>query len=284
MKNNYEKIRLVSSVADVRDLVQSKSLILVEGWKKPVSASFIGCMREYYIDELIAQSKMHVVQILTNEAVIKILGTMGNAEYKPVSNNDIIFIDESGDLTQEQMDAAIKRSRKVTKSTWTGGAVHSSKDLHDKIYSEKDTPACDIKNPVNGCVTISKSGGYVAYYNGEWKDTESYTKVVDGKPIPTIKDIEYKTPPPPIPPKGRIRNPETGKVTPAPLTMSEAVGRTSKAFNNLGKAMNDKLIKDVVDEIVNKPTPESNKPKHLVGEKPTPQPSLLQRFLNWCKS
>ena len=118
MKNNYEKIRLVSSVADVRDLVQSKSLILVDGWKKPVSASFIGCMKEDYIIELIESGKMSLVT-LSKESMLRLLDGMGKKPRKPVSGNDVMFIDEVGDLTQEQMDAAIERGNRETKSTWT---------------------------------------------------------------------------------------------------------------------------------------------------------------------
>ena len=61
MKNSYDEIRPVMSVIDVRNLVRNKSLIQVKGWKKPVSASFIGVMPEHTIKKYVDEERMHVV-------------------------------------------------------------------------------------------------------------------------------------------------------------------------------------------------------------------------------
>lgn len=71
MKNKYDEIRPVMSVTDIRDLVESKGLIMVKGWKKPVSASFIGVMPEHTIEKYVKEERMHVVQIVPRSNGIK---------------------------------------------------------------------------------------------------------------------------------------------------------------------------------------------------------------------
>lgn len=61
MKNKYSEIRLVKSLTDVEQLAERKSLIMVQGWRKPVSAAFIGKMPYDTIERYIIKKKMYLV-------------------------------------------------------------------------------------------------------------------------------------------------------------------------------------------------------------------------------